>query len=85
MSNPSSFELIVPKPNNTFPATDDLGVINNSGFPEKAMGNVTCFDVCSFGLGVMVMLPYCSLIPPKAEFSKRNQEFLPEYTLPGVL
>nr|DAE08963.1 MAG TPA: hypothetical protein [Siphoviridae sp. ctTrD1] len=30
--------------------------------------NVTCFDVCSFGFGIITTLPVFIVIPPKAEF-----------------
>ena len=68
MSNPFVVVPITPTPSNTLPATDDLGVMKTSGLLLKGVLNVTCFDVCSFGTGVIVVCPVSSVIPPKAEF-----------------
>ena len=77
--------FIVPNPNNAFPATDDRAVRNTSGESIKVFGKVTCTEVCSFGFGVILVFPTWIPNPPKVEFSKINEEFLPEYTYPGVL
>lgn len=71
MSNPFVVVPITPTPSNTLPATDDLGVMKTSGLLLKGVLNVTCFDVCSFGTGVIVVCPVSSVIPPKAEFCTR--------------
>lgn len=56
-SKPSLVLLDVPTPKTVTPGTDVIGVSEICAFSLKGFGNVTRFDVGSFGFGVIVTLP----------------------------
>nr|DAP40583.1 MAG TPA: hypothetical protein [Caudoviricetes sp.] len=84
-SHPSRVLFNVPTPSTFCPGTPETGVNKTIACSLNGFGKVRRFVVGVFALGVILILPACIIYPPKAEFSKRSEEFSSEYTVPGVL
>lgn len=56
-SNPSLVLPDVPTPFTVVPGTDVIAVTVTKAFSLNGLGNVTRFDVATFGFGVIVTLP----------------------------